>query len=70
MVPPMPVMAVYGRFVARIGDWLNPEGAAYAANNAANHAADEAAKRSCRMHAHVSTMNNTIGDALCLRRKR
>jgi hypothetical protein len=70
MVSPMPGMAVHRRFVARIRDRLNPEGAVYAADNAANHAADQAAKRSCRSHAHVSAMHDTVGDTLCLRRKR
>ena len=66
----MPMMAIHGRLVARISNRRNPEGAVYAADNAANHAADEAAKRSCRLHAHGSAMIDTVGDALCLRRKR
>jgi hypothetical protein len=70
MVAPMPGMMGRGRFVARIGDRRNAQRAIYAADNAANHAADEAAKRSCRLHSHGSAMIDTVGNALCLRRKR
>jgi hypothetical protein len=70
MVPPVPRVAIHRLFVARICNGRDAEGAVYAANNAANHAADQAAKRSCRLHADVSAMSDTVRDTLCLRRKR
>jgi len=63
-------MAVHGRLVARICDRRDAKGAVYAADNAADHATDETANRSGRLHAHGSAMIDTVGDALCLRRKR
>ena len=66
----MPGMMGRGRFVARICNRRDPEGAIYAADNAANYAADKTAKRSCCLHAHGSSVIDTVGDALCLRRKR
>jgi hypothetical protein len=69
MVPPMPRVAIHRLFVARICNGRDAESAVYAPNNAANHTADQAAKRSCRLHADVSTMNDTVGDALRLSRE-
>jgi hypothetical protein len=63
-------MAVHGWLVTRICDRRDAKGAVYAADNATNNATDETAKRSCRLHAHGSAMIDTVGDALCLRRKR
>jgi hypothetical protein len=70
MVPPMPGMMGRGRFVARISNRRNAQRAVYAADNAANHTADETTNRSCRLHAHGGAMIDTVGDTLCLRRKR
>ena len=66
----MPMMAVHGLLVDRICSWRNSEDAVYAANDPTNHAANHAADRSCRLHAHTSAMDDTVGDTLCLRRKR
>jgi len=66
----MPGMMGRGRFVARICNRRNAQRAIYAANDAANYAADKTAKRSCCLHAHGSSVIDTVGDALCLRRKR
>ena len=62
----MPGMAILRRFVARICNRRNAEGAINATDNTADYAADQAAKRSCRSHAHVGTVNDTVGDALRL----
>jgi len=76
MVPPMVAMPIHRGFGCRIGsiNRLNPEDAAYSANDAANHAtndaADNAANRSCCLDAHSGAMRDAVGDALCLRRKR
>ena len=66
----MPGMVVHGRLVGRICNRRDPEGAIYAADNAANYTADKTTNRSCSLHAHGGAMIDTVGDALCLRRKR
>jgi hypothetical protein len=69
MVPPMPGTG-RRRFVARICNRRNAQRAIYAADNAANHTADKTANRSGGLHADGSSVIDTVGDALCLRRKR
>ena len=72
----MVAMPIHWGHGCRIGsiDRLNPEHAAYSANDAANNttndAADDAANRSCCLDADSGAMRDAVGNALCLRRKR
>jgi hypothetical protein len=64
------VMPNHGRLAWRVSGRLNPKRAANSAKDTADDTADNATNWSCCLGANTGAMRGTIGNALCLRRKR
>lgn len=70
MPAPVTAMWIDGRPARRIRNRMNAEKTIDAADKAADDAADKAPNRPRSLAAHSSTMRDTVGNSLRLRRKR